>query len=101
MKTKTKAEKEYLNKVASLGCVICIRAYGPHDPAVVEIHHPRAGVGMGKRSKHYDAIPVCPQHHRHGKDSIHVLGTKGFPKYWGFTEQDLQRDVKQLLGETI
>lgn len=92
----TKDERKYLSRVAELGCCVCRRM--GYEGTLAEIHHPRAGVGMGKRSKHYDAIPVCPQHHRHGKDSIHVLGTKGFPKHWGFTEQDLQDDVKNLLN---
>ncbi len=95
----TKDERKYLSRIAELGCIICRRI--GYEGTLAEIHHPRSGVGMGKRSKHYDAIPVCPNHHRHGKDSIHVLGTKGFPKHWGFTEEDLQSDVKQLLGETI
>ena len=95
----TKDERKYLSRVAELGCIVCRRMGYEGTPS--EIHHPRIGVGMGKRSSHYDAIPVCPNHHRHGKDSIHVLGTKGFPKHWGFTEEDLQSDVKKLLGEII
>jgi hypothetical protein len=51
---------------------------------------------MGRRSSNSAAIPLCPEHHR-GNTGVHGLGTKGFPKHWGFTEEDLQNDVKTLL----
>lgn len=91
----TKDERKYLSRVAELGCAVCRRIGYEGTPA--EIHHPRAGVGMGRRSSNSAAIPLCPEHHR-GKTGVHGLGTKGFPKYWGFTEEDLQNDVKTLLG---
>jgi hypothetical protein len=52
---------------------------------------------MGRRAPNSAAIPLCPEHHR-GNTGVHGLGTKGFPKHWGFTEEDLQNDVKILLG---
>jgi hypothetical protein len=66
----------------------------PDTPA--EIHHKRAGTGAGRRSSHLEAMPLCPEHHR-GKTGIHGLGTKGFPKHWGFNEDDLLQDVRDLL----
>lgn len=91
----TKAEKEHLSKVAALGCMVCRRMGYEGTPA--EIHHPRRGTGLGQRASHYDAVPLCPEHHR-GNTGIHGLGTKGFPKRWGFTEADLLDEVKMLLG---
>ena len=91
----TKDERKYLSRVAGLGCAVCRRIGYEGTPA--EIHHPRAGVGMGRRSSNSAAIPLCPEHHR-GNTGVHGLGTKGFPKHWGFTEEDLQNDVKTLLG---
>jgi len=93
----TLAEKKHMSRVADLGCSVCRRMGYPGTPA--ELHHPRAGVGMGKRASNMDVIPLCPEHHR-GKTGVHGLGTKGFPKHWGFTEQDLLADVRELLGET-
>ncbi len=93
----TLAEKKHMSRVADLGCSVCRRMGYPGTPA--ELHHPRAGVGMGKRASHMDVIPLCVEHHR-GKTGVHGLGTKGFPKHWGFTEQDLLADVRELLGET-
>ena len=90
----TNEERRYLNRVAELGCLVCRRMGYPDTPA--EIHHKRAGTGAGRRSSHFDAMPLCPEHHR-GKTGIHGLGTKGFPKHWGYNEDDLLQDVRDLL----
>lgn len=93
----TLAEKKHMSKVAQLGCVVCFRIHGPHEPGPVELHHPRKGVGMGKRSSNMNVLPLCVEHHR-GNLGLHGLGTKGFPQHYGFTEQDLLDDTRTLLG---
>lgn len=90
----TIAERKHMSAVAELGCAVCRRMGYPGTPA--ELHHPRAGVGMGRKASNWDVLPLCPQHHR-GKTGVHGLGTKGFPKHWGFTEADLLEDTKLLL----
>jgi len=92
----TAAERKHMSRVAELGCVVCLRVHGPHEPGPVELHHPRGGVGMGKRSA--DVLPLCVFHHR-GDEGVHGLGTKGFPQHYGFTEDDLLGDVQTLLGK--
>jgi hypothetical protein len=87
----TKAERQHLSRVAELGCIICRR------PA--EIHHIRAGVGMGKRSSHFNVIGLCPEHHR-GIDhpntpSIH-LDKANFIRLYG-TEAELLARVQALI----
>ena len=82
----TKDEKAHKNAVASLGCAVCWRIYGPHEPAGVELHHLRTG-GWGK-GDYKTLIPLCPEHHR-GKTGVHGLGTKGFAKHYGFDQQEL------------
>ena len=47
-----------------------------------------------------DVIPLCPEHHR-GATGLHGLGTKGFPKHYGYDEDDLLNDTRRLLGITI
>jgi len=42
-------------------------------------------------------IPLCPEHHR-GATGVHGLGTKGFPKHYGYEETDLLDDTLKLLG---
>ena len=59
----TKAEKRYLDRVASLQCVLC-GAYGVH------IHHLREGEGMAQRAQHWLAIALCPDCHT-GSAGIH------------------------------
>lgn len=53
---------------------------------------------MARRSSDRDVIPLCVAHHR-GKASVHGLGTKGFPAYYGFTEADLLADVRALIKD--
>jgi hypothetical protein len=91
----TLAERKHMSRVAELGCMVCRRMGYEGTPA--ELHHPRAGTGAGRRASHMDVVPLCPRHHR-GSDGLHGLGTKGFPKHWGFTEQDLLDDTRTLLG---
>jgi hypothetical protein len=90
----TLKEKKHMSAVAELGCAVCRRMGYEGTPA--ELHHKRSGTGAGRRSSHMDVIPLCPEHHR-GKTGLHGLGTKGFPKHWGFDEDDLLADVAGLL----
>lgn len=93
-KAKPAADREHMGRVAQLPCAVCRRlgflTYG------VEVHHLRAGQGS-KRAGDEDTMPLCPEHHR-GATGVHGLGTKGFPKHYGFTEMDLLADTKELLG---
>ena len=77
-KYRSKKVKEYMWSVAELGCICCGRT--------PELHHPRFNVGLSQRGDDMDVIPLCPEHHRHGKISIH-LGKKEFIKRFG-TEKE-------------
>ncbi len=93
----TKAEKAHLNKVASIGCVACHIQGTPGTPA--EIHHPRAGTGMGRRASHYDAIGLCAPHHRGtaGLSVPSIHGSKNaFIERFG-TEAELLELTKTLI----
>ncbi len=77
----TKQQKEHYDKLARLGCILCIRlGYGEGTPA--EIHHIRRA---GKRSD-APVIPLCPEHHR-GNSGIHGLGRKRFEREYATTEE--------------
>lgn len=97
-KAKTKAEREHLSRVAELGCIACWLD-GFHG-VQAEIHHPRAGAGMGQRAPHTDAIPLCPSHHRGIQHpaipSIH-LSKMAFIERYG-KERDLLDTVRELLS---
>ena len=93
----TKAEKLHLNKVAALGCIACYVQGTPGTSA--EIHHPRAGTGMGRRASHYDAIGLCPMHHRGtaGLSVPSIHGSKNaFIEAFG-TEAELLELTKTLI----
>ena len=90
--SKTKAESQYLGRVAELGCVICRRLGLGETPA--EIHHARTGTGAGRRASHYDVIGLCPEHHR-GNSGIHGMGRKAFERAYELTEMDLVEQTRQ------
>jgi hypothetical protein len=93
----TKTERQHLNKVAALGCIACYQQGTPGTPA--EIHHPRAGTGMGQRASHYDAIALCPAHHRGtaGLSVPSIHGSKNaFIETFG-TEAELLELTKTLI----
>jgi len=87
-----KAEREHLKKVAELGCIACAKLGYRDTPA--EIHHIRNKT-MGKKSSHYDTIPLCPYHHRISADCIH-RNPKLFESKFG-TEKELLDEVLELI----
>ena len=90
----TKAERQHLSRLAELGCVLCIRLGYYATPA--EIHHIRDGQGMSQRASHFDALPMCPMHHR-GDIGIHGMGRRAFERHYGVTETELLADTRRLL----
>lgn len=72
----TKADKQHLSDVASLGCIACRNAGYGASPA--EIHHVRAGQGMAQRAAHTDVLPLCPRHHR----ACYPTGYHAAPASW-------------------
>ena len=82
----TKVEKIWMDKVAQLGCFVCQR------PA--NLHHIRnngkGNIGMGRRSSHYEVIPLCYEHHQ-GNTGIH-LDKINFEKKYG-TEKEILKAV--------
>lgn len=67
-----KAEAEYMNRVAWLGCMLCrvIYANDPDSIGSAELHHVREGQGMAQRAQNWLVIPLCPSCHR-GPHGIH------------------------------
>lgn len=83
--TKTKKEKEHMSRVAGLGCIICTKMGFPDSPA--ELHHIKDKTGMGKKASNFEVIPLCPNHHRHGKEAYHY-SPQSFTSKWG-TQREL------------
>ena len=92
----TKAEREHMIRVARLGCLAC-KKDGYLTPEV-ELHHPRHGVGMGRKASHYDVLPLCHAHHRTGGHGIAFhAGKQAWEAKYG-TETELLEEVQTLLG---
>lgn len=82
-----KKERAHLDKISRLGCIVC-RMLGLGDTPC-EIHHIRIGQGIGMRASNFNAIGLCPWHHRlggHG-EAIHA-GQESWEKKFG-TESEL------------
>lgn len=88
-KRPTKAEKQYMDAVANLGCLISSR------PA--ELHHPRFCVGMSQRASNWLVIPLAPEYHRQGSygQCVHN-GYEEFRKNY-FSEEEMLTMVIQRL----
>lgn len=94
-----KARSAHMARVAALGCIACMIDGNPGTPA--ELHHPRSGAGMGRKSPDSDVLPICAAHHR-GIDhprtpSIH-LDRLAFLAKFG-TESELLARVRALVGD--
>ena len=87
-KVATKAEREHLSKVASLGCLVC--------QMPCQLHHirPMGLVGVGLRSSHFHVVPLCREHHT-GQFSIHNCKQE-FEAMYGTEHQMLQRTLKEI-----
>ena len=90
----TKDEKNALNKVAELGCILCSTILG-FEGTPSELHHIRR---YGTKRSASPVIPLCPEHHR-GNSGVHGLGAKGFERKWGVTQERLLEQVNQKLGK--
>ena len=89
-KAATKKERAYMTAMAETGCIICNR------PA--ELHHPRAGMGIGQRASHYDVIPLCHDHHRCAGYGVALhAGIEAFESNFG-TEAELLEKAKSRLA---
>ena len=92
----TKAEKDNYARLARLGCILC-RQHGINTTdAPTEMHHVRR---FGGKRENAPVIPLCAYHHRLGNTSVHLLGNKGFTKYWGISQEELLEKVNKILND--
>jgi hypothetical protein len=62
----TTCQSDYLDCVAQIGCIACIcLGFGR---TAAEIHHIREG---RLARNHWMVLPLCPQHHRGSRMSVH------------------------------
>lgn len=92
----TNAEKKHRSRVAALGCIVC-RNIG-YDDSPAQLHHIRAGQGMGQRASEFEVIPLCPMHHQQGGYGIAIhAGQATWEAVYG-TELQLLVQTLALLG---
>jgi len=91
----TKNEKKSLDKIARLGCILCSEVLG-FESTEAELHHVRRYGAVRATSP---ILPLCPEHHRNGNDSLHRLGVKGFENKWKISCEELLERVSQKLGK--
>jgi hypothetical protein len=95
-KVANAAEREYMGRVAALGCIVCSECLGYQDtPAIV--HHIRTGQGK-MRASHFDTMPLCPIHHQDSGCGVHDMGRQQFAEMYGRSELELLAIVKNKLG---
>lgn len=82
----TKAEKDYLGRIQSLGCIIC------GSPA--SIHHVRR---YGEKRKHENATPLCYYHHQ-GAEGIHHLGKREWERRY-MSQDELLAETRRRLEQ--
>jgi hypothetical protein len=93
--SRTKAEKEYQDRIASVGCICCLQdgIYTPH----VSIHHID---GRTKPGAHYKVLSLCGPHHQQDDTSgvIAVHPNKArFQREYG-SQYELLEQAKQIAG---
>jgi hypothetical protein len=91
----TKNEKNALNKIAELGCIICSEILGIEGGSAAELHHVRRYGAVRATSP---ILPLCPEHHR-GNSGIHGLGVKRFEREYKISCEELLERVSQKLGK--
>jgi len=92
-RTPTKAEKEWMSKVADLGCIVCKHQFLIYSPAA--IHHID---GKTKPDAHFKTLPLCPAHHQTGGYGVALhAGRAEWEKRYG-TQAELLKHVRGLIN---
>lgn len=91
-----KAERDHRNKVAALGCIVCLNQGHTDTPAC--LHHIRNGRGMSQRASEFEVIPLCPIHHQHGGYGIAIHAGQATWEAIHGTERGLLAQVLELLN---
>ena len=95
-----KQDKERFDKLKQIGCIACSKKGLFSEPI---IHHIRKHTGLGLRPPHDQTIPLCPEHHNMGNESVHLNKTK-FVELFGSELQlldEANQKIKQLEKESI
>lgn len=98
----TAALKRFYNHVAKQPCLVC-GDYGV-EVAHLALMPSRKAVGFIPRRKDeavFCAIPLCPEHHVNGEDSVHKLGEANFIASLGKPDGWVSGYVARLIVEAL
>lgn len=83
----TSAEKQHLDRVASLPCCLC-------GDTPVQVHHVREGQGMAQRASNWLTVPLCHSCHT-GPKGVH--GDQTMLRIFKMDEMEMLADtIKKL-----
>ena len=103
-RTPTKNEKQHMDNVVQLGCIVC-RNLGFHNTPA-EIHHIKGKTKKAKgdfKGSHFYVLPLCFGHHRMGSDKEPISRhpyKKRFEEAYG-TEEELLQQVNSLIANQL
>ncbi len=81
-------------------CLLCEK-YGSETGTPWRTESAHSGPhGISQKASDLDSLPLCGRHHRTGKDSYHVLGTKFFQHHGLDREQIISRLRSEYEEET-
>ncbi len=93
-KRATAKERKHMDKVASMGCIVCVNLELGETPA--EIHHIGNGTA-GMRATNYEVIPLCHIHHRTGGYGVAIhQGRVQWETNYGTEQQLLEQTMEWL-----
>jgi hypothetical protein len=93
--SKTKHEKQWMDAVAQLGCIPCLKQ--GYETPQVELNHVSTGTGMGKRSSHYEVFGCCHPHHRTGGKGVALhAGVETWEEKYGTQISHLQTVLEMI-----
>jgi hypothetical protein len=88
---KTVKASDHMDRVASIGCILCWEVFGFYASA--ELHH----IGDTAERSDFLVIPLCPGCHR-GANGFHVLGEREFNRRYKTSEINLLAKVLEKLA---
>lgn len=93
----TKAERQWIESILELGCIVCLLFRGVRTPA--EVHHL---LRAGRRLGHLFTIPLCYWHHRSGRNDEEVVSrdqcVRRFEQRYGKESYLLEQTKKRVDG---
>ena len=88
-----------MGRVAALGCIVCLIHVGAKTrPEDTCIHHIKWQTGIGRRSSHYEVLPLCFRHHDAGIYGESFHAGRGIWEITFGSQLDLLDEVRRMLA---